>query len=159
MQNPQVDPSHKASLSHTHVSSCSLQCFKTHQSECEVGSERTNQAAGIPLAAAKNGHPLSPHVEVTESSAAKPDRREALNQMFTKYSDLRAKLRSIYEATQDPTSRPEGQFDDTRRFERRWSEEKGFNDGMALLQRQLESGAADSADLRTFAAFIVADTA
>lgn len=78
--------------------------------------------------------------------------------MLTKYSNLRAKLRSIYEATQDPGSRPESQFDDGRRFERRWSEEKGFNDGMALLQRQLESGSADSADLRTFAAYIAADT-
>ena len=76
--------------------------------------------------------------------------------MFAKYPNLRAKLRSIYEATQDPGPRLESQFDDGSRFERRWSEEKGFNRGMALLQRQLVSEDVDSKGLKIFAAYVAA---
>ena len=141
----------------THVSSCSLQCFKSHQSDCEVALERTHKDEGVSLAAAKNRDPVSQSLEPAGSSASRPDRREDLVQMFTKYPNLRTKLRSIYEATQDPASRPESQFGDDSRFERRWSEEKGFNHGMALLQRQLESEGADSKGLKIFAAYVTAD--
>jgi len=78
--------------------------------------------------------------------------------MFAKYPNLKAKLRSIYEATQDPASRPGSQAGSSGHTERRWSEEKGFNHGMALLQRQLDSDGAGSEDLIVFAAYIAANT-
>ena len=78
--------------------------------------------------------------------------------MFTRYPTLRAKLRSIFEATQDPGSRSKSQADNGSHYERRWSEEKGFEHGMAMLQRQLGPEGADSEDLRMFAMYIAANT-
>ena len=90
--------------------------------------------------------------------ASETPRTDALNNLFAKYPSLRAKLRSIYEATQDSEPKPGSQTGGRSRFERGWSEEKGFARGMALLQQELESNVTDSDGLRAFAAYIAANS-
>jgi hypothetical protein len=74
---------------------------------------------------------------------------DELNHLFNKYPELKQKLQSIYSATQNPGPR-EGDAP----YNRRWTEEKGFNRGLALLSRELDADGAAGDDVKAFAAYI-----
>lgn len=84
---------------------------------------------------------------------------KSLNQeateLFQRYPDLRAKLKKIYEETLDPTIRADvGGRPRNPRFEPRWSEQKGFDLGLAVLKAKLESQVVNTEDLEAFVAWV-----
>ena len=81
--------------------------------------------------------------------------REELNQLFQQYPQLRGKLRAIYLETLDPKLKP-GTVDRPRnsRSGPRWTEQKGFEDGLRVLKAKLGSDSADQEDVRAFAAYV-----
>lgn len=85
----------------------------------------------------------------------KPSAQEELVKLFQQYPQLRGKLKAIYLETLDPKSRP-GAVDRPRhsRYEPRWTEQKGFEDGLRILKAKLESDSSDQEDLRAFAAYV-----
>lgn len=78
-----------------------------------------------------------------------------LEQLFQQYPQLRGKLRAIYLETLDPKSRSDA-VDRPRhpRYEPKWTEQKGFDDGLRILKAKLESDSSDQEDLRAFAAYV-----
>lgn len=81
--------------------------------------------------------------------------QEELNQLFQQYPKLQEKLKAIYLETLDPKLRP-GAVDRPRhsRYEPKWTEQKGFEDGLRILKAKLESDSSDQEDLRAFAAYV-----
>lgn len=75
-----------------------------------------------------------------------------LNDLFQKYPDLREQLREVYKSTRDP-SEGEGSTQDlnSRGFSRRpWKPEKGFDNGLATLNRILQDETADAEGMAEF---------
>lgn len=81
--------------------------------------------------------------------------QEELQQLFQQYPQLQAKLKAVYMETLDPKLRSDA-VDRPRhsRYEPRWTEQKGFEDGLRLLKAKLESDSSDQEDLRAFAAHV-----
>lgn len=81
--------------------------------------------------------------------------KEETDQLFKQYPHLREKLRAIYLETMDPKLKP-GTVDRPRnsRAGPRWTEQKGFEDGLRVLKAKLDSDSADQEDLRAFAAYV-----
>lgn len=77
-----------------------------------------------------------------------------LEQLFSKHPHLKQKLKSIYDATQDLGPHSEFEKGGRARSDRVWSEEKGFNRGLALLSKELESNDVAGDDIKAFAAYI-----
>lgn len=126
-------------------SSCSLNCFKSHQTQCEPSP---GGQSGVTESVARTFGP-----EDTVPGAPKVNSEEALEIMFVKYPKLRSKLKSIYNATLDPGPTESNQ---RGRFVKAWSDEQALAHGMAELQRQLESGTANSDDIKAFSAYVAA---
>jgi hypothetical protein len=72
-----------------------------------------------------------------------------LNHLFQEHHELKQKLQSIYEATQDPGPRERDAL-----FNRRWTEEKGFNRGLAVLSKELDADGTAGDDVKAFSAYI-----
>ncbi|ETN37062.1 uncharacterized protein HMPREF1541_08052 [Cyphellophora europaea CBS 101466] len=89
---------------------------------------------------------------VVDSAGEKKPMREELEHLFQQYPNLRAKLKNIYEQTLHPDSRPN--TTGRSRFNARWTEEKGFEEGLRNLKVKLESDSADQDDLKAFVAFV-----
>jgi hypothetical protein len=88
------------------------------------------------------------------AAPAKSLNQEA-TELFQRYPDLRAKLKKIYEQTLDPSSRGDvGGRPRNPRFEPRWSEQKGFDQGLAVLKAKLESEVVDTEDLEAFVTWV-----
>lgn len=77
-----------------------------------------------------------------------------LVQLFKDHPELKQKLKSIYDITQDQSLHTGYERGGNSRFDRGWSEEKGFNRGLALLSKELESSGSDTDDLKAFAACV-----
>jgi hypothetical protein len=72
--------------------------------------------------------------------------------MFARHPLLKARLRMIYEETKEPAEKlSRGRY---QRSEGRWTEEKGFEQGLKALKAKLESPIVDTSDLRVFADYV-----
>lgn len=90
----------------------------------------------------------------------KKSTREELEELFQQYPQLRGKLKAIYSESLDPKLKP-GAVERSRnpRSEPRWTEQKGFEDGLKILKAKLNSDSADQEDLRAFAAYVSRESA
>jgi hypothetical protein len=132
-----------------------LQCFKTHQNQCEAAIDGGNEVSDSVLQAGAS----TSSSKQTDAGvvAGKSLRKEDLEKMFDTHPELKAKLKAIYDATLDPRSNS-AHADGPGHFDRKWSEAKGFARGMDLLQRGLDSDAVDAEDVRMFAAYVAANS-
>jgi zinc finger HIT domain-containing protein 3 len=115
-------------------------------------------------------------VDVTEAPKTQEDRRarphtpstEELDELFTRYPALRGQLRDIYKATAKPdemdeqeernsqrggfNSRGRGSYPTNGRgHARRWTPEKGFDQGLKQLERAMGQDFGKSEGLQAFA--------
>jgi hypothetical protein len=122
--------------------SCSLPCFKKHKSICSRDQSATKESA-------------HEEVEPIQNDVLKQTAEEELNELFQKYPQLRSKLDAVYQETLDPQSRRiPSQPPRNRRFDYRWTEEKGFEQGLRTLKAKLDTDSHSQNDLRAFAALV-----
>lgn len=132
-------------IAHTnHLYSCSLPCFKAHQQSCHWQGHSTNN---VNLA-------INPALETATAPPA-PSSMEELQKLFRDHPQLRQTLRSVYAETLDPGQHTAS---DRRsrygRHEARWTEEKGFDQGLKSLKARLNSDGSVAEDLKVFAEYI-----
>jgi hypothetical protein len=116
-----------------------LPCFKSHKVQCK-SSEGCLSAASPKVAS----QPVDPR-----NAPAKGLSTDDLNHLFQEHPELKQKLQSIYKATQDP-----GPRERDAPFDQRWTKEKGFNSGLAVLSRELDADGAAGDDVKAFSAYI-----
>ena len=134
--------------------SCSLPCFKTHQSQCQSATGGVGDVGSGPVPDGKTNRSLVEGAEVSVAASTQSVRREDVDQMFAKYPMLRSKLKAIYDSYGNSEPSPGNGYTRKGRFETGGSEEKAFSREMALLQRELGSESTDAEDLRAFAAYV-----
>lgn len=125
--------------------SCSLFCFKSHESACSIANP--SALAGLPA----DGHKADAgkHGQLAETS------RQQLDQLFSDHPSLRANLRTIYETSLDPASLP-GNDSEARVPGRHsmWTEEKGFASALKVLQAQAQDAETTPVDIQAFISFV-----
>lgn len=125
--------------------SCSLSCFKQHKDACveKLLPEPSGIAETVP-------NPDQP--SETGAETPFPDNKD-LNELFKRYPNLRAQLKQIYLSTQNPSEHDRTSFQDRDgggSSRRPWKPEKGFEVGLATLDRALRDGSSKPDGLAAF---------
>ena len=125
--------------------SCSLLCFKSHETDCSIA--HASALAGLPA----NGH----KADAGKNGQLAETSKQQLDQLFSDHPGLRAKLRSIYETSLDPASLP-GKDSGVRVPGRHsmWTEEKGFASALKVLQAQAQDPETTPVDIQAFISFV-----
>jgi hypothetical protein len=131
--------------------SCSLQCFKSHQSQCEVFEGKSIHVDG------EGDASLSTKTPNLAEPAFNLINRQGLEKLLERYPTLRSKLKAIFDVTQDRGEAP-GYRNDRRGRLGNVGPDRAYARGLALLKRQIEANDADAEALQAFMQYFEKNT-
>ena len=129
----------------TDQSSCSLPCFKQHESTC-------NATPQLSISSTVSNAPTTSEDPKPSTQIASLD-AEDLRSLFKQYPSLKGQLQQIYLSTQEPSEacRGEGPESNSRSsLARPWRPEKGVQTGLKSLQAVLEDDGPDAEGIAAF---------
>jgi len=129
----------------TDQSSCSLPCFKQHESTCSASPKRiiSSTVSNAPT----TSEDTKPSTRIASLDA------EDLKSLFKQYPSLKGRLQQIYLLTQEPSEAGWGEAREpnSRLFPAQpWRPEKGVQTGLKSLQAVLEGDGPDAEGIAAF---------